>query len=109
VSGFAGGNFFATRIEHPAASHRRKKKRKADRHPEHLSAEIALWHRNALARPERHRLKGTAVLVKRHLAFGAAVDVIEHDARQSTPGKLSQVVDADDVWSCNPHHVIADF
>src|SRR5262249_26210163 len=52
--------------------------------------------RNRGSRAQRDAIECAAVLPERRLAFGAAVDVIEHDPRQSPFRRLSKIFDADD-------------
>ncbi len=60
---------------------------------------------DALARAECHAFERTAVLPKRDLAFGSAVDIVENHAGKTTFSEAPQVADIDDVRRRKPRHI----
>src|SRR3954470_20975311 len=84
------------RVEHAAAADWRQQKRQVEGVTENGGPQIDQWKRNGSPRPEGDVVEDPAVLAKRPLGFGAAVDVVEHHARQAAFSKPSQVVDVDD-------------
>src|SRR5258707_13923031 len=70
---------------------------------------IALRDRDRMARSECHLLKGAAILAKRDLAFGAAVQVVKHRFRYPATRQRPQILDADDTRGCDllgrPRHL----
>ena len=95
------GNRFAARIEHAAAADRREQEREREPGAEDRDAQVARGRRNGAARPESDRLERAAILAQRDLRIGAAVDVVEHGARQPPSGDPAQIGDVDD--PCRVH------
>ena len=89
------GQFFAARIEHPAAADRREQERQLERRAEHRRTQIHGRGRHRRARTERDVVEGAAVLPQRDLRVGAAVDVVEDHARQPPLRQLAEVFDVD--------------
>ena len=50
---------------------------------------------------QRHLLERPTVLPQRDLGLGAAIDVVEDDARQTPLGKAPEVRDVDDAIECH--------
>jgi hypothetical protein len=99
------GNLFPSGEEHAAASHGREQEWKIDGSAEYVCAQLASRNGDTLPRAKCHAFERTAVLTKRDLAFGSAVDVIEHYAWKATLSEAAQVADIDDVRSRKPRHV----
>ena len=85
----------ATRIEHPGEADRREQERQLEGRAEDGRAQVAFRNRHALARPESHLLKRAIVVAQRDLVFGAAVDVVEDDRRQTPLGEPAEIGDVD--------------
>ena len=90
------GDFLASRIEQAAAADRREQQRERERKAEHRGPHVARGSRDGTPRAEYHRVECAAVLAERDLAVRAAIDVIEHDARQAAFGEPPQIGDVDD-------------
>jgi hypothetical protein len=93
--GRARRHFFAARVEEPRAADRREEKRQIERGAEDGRPQIALRRRDGVPRAERDVVEDPAVLSKRDLVVGAAVDVVEHDPGQAALGQHAKVGDVD--------------
>src|SRR5262249_5890002 len=83
-------------IKQSAAANGCEDEGQPERRAQHRRADVDAGHRNRGSRAQRDAIECAAVLPERRLAFGAAVDVIEHDPRQSPFRRLSKIFDADD-------------
>lgn len=70
-----------------------------------MCAELAARNGNTLSRAKCHAFERAAVLTKGFLAFGSAVDVIEHHPWKAALSEAAQVADIDDVRGRKPRHV----
>jgi len=61
-----------------------------------------VWHRDRRTRTECDAIEGAAIFAERGLGFGAAVDVVEDDARQPALRRTPEIVDADDAMRSEP-------
>ena len=91
----ASGRFFTARVEHPAAADRREQNGQIERRAEHRRSQIARAGGDRGPRPERHVFERPAVFAQRDFGVGAAVDVVEDDARKALLRREPQVGYAD--------------
>ena len=70
-----------------AAADGRQDERQVERRANHRCLQIARGNRDRAARPERQLFVGLDVVAERHLRVGAAVDVVEDDARQASSSR----------------------
>src|SRR4051812_11225073 len=104
------GNNFSARMHQAAVSHRSEPCRKRDFSSKYLGSQIALRKRHRLSRTECDRLKRPAILPQRDLAFGSAVEVIEHNPRQPAFSDAAQVRNIDDAgWIQFSRHAVPSF
>src|SRR5438477_8775267 len=54
-----------------------------------------------MARPECHILKGAAILAKRNLALGAAVQIVKNGFRHSATRQRPEILDANNPGGCD--------
>ena len=95
-AGGARGGHLALGVHHPQVADGRQHERQRQIAPEHARTQVARRHRHRLAGAKRQVVEGPAVLAKRHLAIGAAVDVVEHRTGHPPARERPQIVDADD-------------
>ena len=91
--GGAGERQVRARPRQRARTHRRDDERRGGRPPEDLGGQVRRRHVDEHARDEAQPLERRAIFGKRQLVLGAAVDELEHQARQPTPGEATQVLD----------------
>jgi len=81
-------------MHEPAVSHRGEQDWKRKIESEHRRAKIAIRKGDCVPRPESYVVEDPAILAKRDLALGAAVEIIEHRSRQSLARDRPEIVDA---------------
>lgn len=91
----AAGLQFSLRKEHSGESHWRKDDRKRDRLTNHVRAEVTVLYGQALPWAKGDVFKSTHVFAERDLALRAAIEVSKDHCRQTPPGEIAQVGDAD--------------
>jgi hypothetical protein len=73
----------------------RKNQRKGQLLSQHRGAQIAFARRDGVSRPEDNFLIRSDILAKRHLAFGAAVNVVKNRAWKTPLCQPPQIRDVD--------------
>src|SRR5262249_4086507 len=86
---------FPSRIEHPAAAHRREEKWKREVGADHRRAQVNARARHRVARPKDHVVENPRVFSQRDLVVGAAVDVIKDRSGQPALSQPPQVGDVE--------------
>src|SRR5215467_3621763 len=103
-SGTAGRTDFGLQMHEPAVSHRGKNVRQAEIKVQNANAQAARRHRYRMAGTEGYILEGPAVFPQRELAFGPAIQVIEHNSWQAPLGNGPQIGDADHLGRVHWRH-----
>ena len=98
LAGCPRGSHFAARVHETGISHRSKQDGKGQVEAQNASTQVAIRKRDRVTRPECHVLKGAAILSKRHLAFGASVEIVEHGLGHSATCQRPEILHADHPW-----------
>ena len=91
------GQLFAARVKHAGAAHRRQDERQREPGAHHRGADIDFGNRDGATRTKRDRLERPHIRAKRRFRFGAAVEVVEHDAGRAPRGQASEIFDVQNV------------
>ncbi len=109
LAGCPSRRHLAARVHQTAVSDRGKQEGEGKVEAQDAGPQIALRDRDRMARSERHLLERAAILSKRDLAFGAAVQIVKHGFRHPATRHRSQIIDAKDTGGCylagRPRHL----
>ncbi len=115
LAGRSRGRHFASGMHEPAVSDRRKHERNSEFEAQNSGGQTAIANRYRMTRPKSDVVKYPAIFAECDLAFGAAVEVVEHRLRNSFARDGPEVFDANHSGrsyragkSCHGHSNIQD-
>jgi hypothetical protein len=84
-------------MHEPTVTNGSEQEGKSEVKSQNAGGQIAGRNHNSVTRPERQVVKYPAILTECHLAFGAAVEIIEDSFGHAPAGNTAEIVDADNV------------
>ena len=93
-----------TRVEHSRAAHRREQEGQRELGAEDRRAKVDRRDGARVARPQQHVVEGPHVLAQGDFGVGAAIDVVEDDARHPALGKAPEIGNVEHVGGVDAGH-----